>query len=366
MKIAIAIGQLNRKAGPSVNGMRLARALLERDWDVRIVHRTPRAQLEQELVEEFRDQLLALPCVHPLDPRYGLTFAHHMRALHPDVVHLNLQVHALVLAPIARLYGSRVVYTMRNLVEYNARWIQRGLKLFCPRFIDRFVGVSQAIADNAKQHRLTNAPTCVVYNGVESVYPEQAASWRLRTREKLGIGPEENVIVTCGRLAPDKQQIHLLEAAALLKNRRFRFVVVGDGEMREQMEEFCRDHSLQNVIFTGWQSDVNRFLSAADIFAFHSMPNSEGLPTVVTEAAMLGLPLVLADIKCLREVYTDGEQSLFATPADPQAFAAALEQVLTSLPLRERLGAEARKIAREEFSVEAMVEKYLDLYEQLV
>ena len=143
-------------------------------------------------------------------------------------------------------------------------------------------------------------------------------------------------------------------------------VVVGDGEMRSEMEQFCADHDLLGVHFAGWQTDVTAYLAAMDIFAFHSMPHSEGLPTVVTEAAMMGLPLVLADIACLREVYTHERQALFATPAAPEEFAEQLTRVLESASLRETLSREARAVAGGLFTIDAMTDRYLALYEEIL
>lgn len=366
LKAAIAIGQLNQKAGPSVNGVRLVRALLERGCDARLVHCTPAGGADERLAAELSDYLVALPHVHPLDPRWGLSFARHMRRIRPDVVQVNSQTQALVLAPIARLLGAATVYTMRNLLEYNAGWIQRGLKFVAPRFIDRFVGVSEAIADNIRTHSLSPRDPVVIYNGVEPPSRDALAEKRARVRRNLGVADGELLIGTCGRLSPDKEQIHLLEAAAMLKDRAFRMVVVGDGEMRSQMEAFCERENLGHVHFVGWQTDVNAYLAAMDVFAFHSMPHSEGLPTVVTEAAMMGLPLILADIACLREVYADEQQALFATPAAPEQFAEQLARVLDSPSLRETLSREARAVATEHFTIDAMADRYVALYQEII
>jgi len=362
MRVAIVIGELNSRSGPSVNGARLARALTASGQEVALVHCTPPSAMAEGLVQEFSDRLLALPCVHPLDPRWAGAFLRHVRRLRPQLVHLNTQTQAMVLAPLARLSGAAVVYTMRNLLEYNNAWIRHALKVVTPRFVNRMIGVSEAVTDNIRLHRLSRTEPLVIYNGVEPPEFGDRASARAEVRRELDIRDDQVVVGTCSRLSSDKAQIHLIEAAVLLKGRDFSMIVVGDGEMREPMEELCAREGLANVHFLGWRTDVPRFLAAMDVFAFHSMPEREGLPTVVTEAAMAGLPLVVADIQCLREVYTDGEDALFAGPGASDEFAAQIDRMLTSPELRGSLGARASEIARGKFSIETMTESYLDLF----
>lgn len=365
MRVFVVIGQLNHRCGPSVNGVRLARHLIASGWDVRLVHCTPPVDADSDLEQEFGDRLLGLPYVHPLDPRWALAFSSHTCRLKPEVVHLNTPTQALVLAPPARLAGTLVIYTMGNLLEYNAKWLQRGLRFIAPRCIRQIVGVSHAVTEDATRHRLSRVRPITIYNGVEAPDADERARERIATRTALGVSDDEIVVGTCGRLSPDKEQIHLLKATALLRDHDFRLLIVGDGQMREPMEAFCTSEELTNVHFAGWQTDVTRFLAAMDVFAFHSMPFAEGLPTVVTEAAMMGLPLVLADLPCLREVYADEEQALFAAPGEPAEFAAQIERMLTSPALRARLGAAAREVAHEQFSIPAMAEHYARLYRSL-
>ena len=366
MRIAIAVGQLNRKAGPSVNGIRLARALRERRHDVWVVHRTAPEAVDAGWADEFRDCLLSLPFLHPCDPRYSLAFLRQIRDARPDVVHFNLQTDALILSPVARLLGVRTLYTMRNLLEYNAGWIQSGLKVIGPLSIDRFAAVSGAVADNIVEHRLCRVPPAIIYNGVEDNDRRRLDETRSRIRQELGVRNGDLLVGTCGRLSPDKEQIHLLEALSLLGSRSPHMVIVGDGEMRPQLEHYCREQGLNKVKLVGWQTDVSAFLSAVDVFAFHSMPDSEGLPTVVTEAAMMGLPLLLADIKCLREVYVDGRHALFAKPACASEFADQLLRLLEDSSLRTSIGSAAYEVAHAEFSIDTMADRYLALYEETV
>lgn len=365
---AVVIGELAPRCGPSVNAVRLVRVLAGAGLKMWLFHQTAPGLASQSLCQELREALVALRPTHPLHPGLPYAFARHLACIRPDIVHFNLPTHLLTLAAVAKMAGTATVCTFRNVVEYNARWIGTALRFWGRRFVDRFVAVSQSVADSLAENNVARGPVRVIHNGVEVPTETQLSQWRYETRTRIGIAPEDLVIGTVGRLVPDKRQEVLLEALVGLRAAASRsyFLVVGDGPARPRLEEFCRQHDLNNVIWMGWQEEVYRFLAAMDVFVFHSMPLSEGLPTVVVEAAAAGLPLVLAKIKCLTDVFRDGEEALFAAPGDPDAFACQLAALHDEPGLRKTLGEASRARAVADFSLEATVRNYISLYRELV
>lgn len=370
LRIAITFGALNHRCGPSVASIRLTRALREQGLGVSLLHRTPVETAEESLLDEFPDILLPIPPWHPFHPAVSLSFARHVRRHRFDTVLFNaVRTYSVVLAPWAKWLGASTVYWMGNVLEYSSGWLQRLTKYTGPRYIDRFVAVSHAVADNIRQHNLAGSDeVTVIYRGVESVAVAQQQSWRSELRQELGLTRDETVFVTCGRLASDKRQIHLLEACNKLKEAgyRFRMLVVGDGSARADLEEYCKRTGLnENVIFVGWQPEVYPYLATGDVFLFHSTARAEGLPQVVTEAAMNGLPLILADIPCLREVYGPDDAALFAGVGNPAEFAAHMQLCLRNSEIRAAMGRKAKAKAEKDFSVGVMMQRYLDVVREL-
>jgi len=164
------------------------------------------------------------------------------------------------------------------------------------------------------------------------------------------------VVGNVARLAPQKDHATLLEAARLLGD--VRFVIVGDGELREELER--RADGLP-VELTGARDDVPELLASFDVFAFPSL--FEGLCLAVIEAQAAGVPVVATPVGGIRETVVDGETGLLVPTRDPAALAAAIRRLLDEPDLARRLAAEARRRVRERYSEQRMVELTLGLYE---
>jgi glycosyltransferase involved in cell wall biosynthesis len=165
------------------------------------------------------------------------------------------------------------------------------------------------------------------------------------------------IVGNVARLAPQKDHATLLEAARHLPEG-VRVVIVGDGELREELER--RADGLP-VELTGARDDVPELLASFDVFAFPSL--FEGLCLAVIEAQAAGVPVVATPVGGIRETVLDGETGLLVPPRDPAALAAAIRRLLDDRDLARRLADEARRRVRERYSEQRMVELTLGLYE---
>jgi glycosyltransferase involved in cell wall biosynthesis len=164
------------------------------------------------------------------------------------------------------------------------------------------------------------------------------------------------VVGNVARLAPQKDHGTVIEAARLLGD--VRFVIVGDGELRDELER--RAVGLP-VEFTGARHDVPELLASFDVFAFPSL--FEGLCLAVIEAQAAGVPVVATPVGGIRETVIDGETGLLVPTRDPRALADAIVRLIQEPDLARRLADEARRRVRAGYSEERMVELTLGLYE---
>ena len=102
-----------------------------------------------------------------------------------------------------------------------------------------------------------------------------------------------------------------------------------------------------DVIFTGWRDDVRDLLALMDVFVLASW--REGMPRSAIEAAAMGKPLVLTDIRGCREVVRPGVEGLLVPPRSPAALSDAIILLLRDRALRQRMGEAARRRAVERF-----------------
>jgi glycosyltransferase involved in cell wall biosynthesis len=175
----------------------------------------------------------------------------------------------------------------------------------------------------------------------------------------------DKVLVSVGRLAPEKNFNTLLQAAALVieQDPRVRLVLIGDGDEREALEDLAAELEISDrVEFTGKVpfDDVARYLKAADLFCFASVTETQGV--VTTEAMAAGLPIVAVDATGTSDVVTHGQEGLL-TENNHEALAQSIARVLNDDALRQRLKDGASKKI-ELFDMKELAQKLVDVYEQ--
>jgi glycosyltransferase involved in cell wall biosynthesis len=253
-----------------------------------------------------------------------------LRDLRPRVVHVtDVWPQALVAARLARVPRLLVTHHTPELPRRDnlagRAWQRLG-------WATRPEVIYTSEADRERDGR---KPSHVVPLGIDL---DRFAAARPALRKD---GP---IVGNVARLAPQKDHATLLEAARLLPEG-VRVVVVGDGELREELER--RADGLP-VELTGARDDVPELLASFDVFAFPSL--FEGLCLAVIEAQAAGVPVVATPVGGIRETVVDGETGLLVPPRDPAALA-------------RRLADEARRRVRERYSEQRMVELTLGLYE---
>ena len=187
---------------------------------------------------------------------------------------------------------------------------------------------------------------------VERFTPERSGSEAARKlRAELGIGEDELVVGTVGRMVREKGFLELFRAARIVRERvplaRFLVIGAGDEAKADSVAPAEIDAAAEDVVFAGWRDDVAELMAVMDVFTLPSW--REGMPRSAIEAAASGLPLVLTDIRGCREVVDDGVEGVLVPVRDAGALADALVRVLDDAGLRRRMGAAARRRAEKEF-----------------
>jgi len=230
------------------------------------------------------------------------------------------------------------------------------------RLADRFVAVSTLDA-----HRMETlegvAPGKIVT--IPNSYIPRPPSSVSDLRAEFGMGTEP-LIVTVALLRPQKALDVLLDAFALVLESlpSTRLVIAGDGPCRADLERRAAELGLAGgVHFLGLRTDIDALLASADVAALSS--DFEGTPLVAFECMANGTPLVATAVGGMPDVIESGQTGLLVPPRDPRALADGLINLLTDPGRRERMAAAATE-RLSAFTLEAAVERYAALYEQLV
>ena len=178
---------------------------------------------------------------------------------------------------------------------------------------------------------------------------------------------DETVLISVGRLAPEKNWDTLLRAFAKIheEHPKARLVLIGDGTGRPSLEELAAELGISDrVTFTGAVpfQEIPRYLKAADAFAFASVTETQGLVTI--EAMAAGLPVVAVDGPGTRDIVESGKQG-FLVENDPVALAKGINKLLSDPQRIKRLSNAALKKAKT-FDVHQLGKQMLGVYEQAI
>jgi glycosyltransferase involved in cell wall biosynthesis len=314
--------------------------------------------------------------VHPIDPARDALAVTRLASLLRDVdlVHTHSSKAGIVGRAAARLAGvPGIVHTvhgwsfndvqpvaMRRLYIEAERAAARVTdRIVCVARFDRDRGLSSGIG-HPSQYR-------IVRSGIDPtlyVAPEGAGE---RVRKALGAGPQDVVVGSIANFKPQKGPLDFVEAArqACLRNRRLRFFIAGDGELRPAVERAIADAGLGDVVhLLGWRDDVPELLAAMDIFLLTSL--FEGLPRVVLQAMAASVPVVATDTGGVAEVVLDGETGRLVPRGDPAAAAGAIEALAGDAETRRRFADSARSLLGGEFDSRRMVRDLEDIYDEVL
>jgi glycosyltransferase involved in cell wall biosynthesis len=205
-----------------------------------------------------------------------------------------------------------------------------------------------------------------IYNGIDlgRFTPGQAPT---ALRASLGLPPAVPVVGSVGRFVAYKGYHHLLEAAAMVREKLpdVHWVLVGDGELRGELEARSRRLGLERTVrFTGWQERVAGYLALFDLFVLPSL--GEHFGRVLLEAMAVEKAVVATDAGGVPEIVLDGETGILVPPADPAAMAAAVLSLIQDRPRARRLGEAGRRRVASHFSLARHVEGVQTLYRSLI
>lgn len=228
----------------------------------------------------------------------------------------------------------------------------RRLQTLACRAAHRMVANSRAAASQLMAQGVPAAHIDVIPNGIElSMFPVRHHR------------PRPRKVAVVARLWQEKR-IDVLIAAAprvLARYPDVEFQIVGDGPCRDQLIAQARDTGvLPHIEFIGHRDDVPAILAGSDLFVLPS--ESEASPNVIFEAMAAGLPVVASRVGGIPELVADGVTGLLVPPADPNALAAALLDLLDQPGRAMAFGKAARARIEQQYSFERMVAQFESLY----
>ena len=297
------------------------------------------------------------------------------RKLRPAIVHtrnlsaLESQVVAALVGVRGRVHGEhgRDIYDL-----HGKNWKYNLLRKLVRPFVSHYIAVSKDL-----QIWLTDT-IGVNYNRVSQIY-NGVDNNRFRPGQtpSTSFGPpgffsaDSIIIGSVGRMAPVKDYpnlvsafLRLLELAPTFRER-MRLLIIGDGETRATCMQLLEQHGAAHLAWLpGERDDIPALMSAVDIFVLPSL--GEGISNTILEAMATGLPVIATNVGGNQELVHEGKTGFLVLPSDPDGIANAVLHYVHNPAHRQEHGQAARDIIDRQFSMDAMMQGYLSVYDRVL
>ncbi len=311
----------------------------------------------------------------PLAPRTeidltaGWRLSRLIKQLQPDVLHAH-DPHSIAMASLGLSLGASSkggpiapALIASRRVDFHLK--SNSFSRWKHQQVDCFIAASDAIRQMLIADGIAPERTTTVHEGVDLAHVQAAPP--VNVHEAFWLPHGAPVVGNVAALVPHKGQRHLIEAARLVVREMpdARFVILGEGELREHLERQVRDYHLEkHVLLPGFRTDVLGCIKGFDLFAMSSV--TEGLGTSLLDAMACARPIVATRAGGIPEIVEEGVAGVLVPPRDHAGMAREIVRLLKDEPLRRRLGEAGLARVSARFTVERMVEETALVYERVV
>ncbi len=352
----------NERRGAELFAVDLVRALRSEGFEQRVAV----LRATEGIVASFDAPTHALGGGRP--GRFGIARARSLRRLvrgwSPQVV----QAHGgeALKYSIPGALGSGVPVVYRRIGSAHP-WVtdaaRRHVYGWLIRRADLVIGVSEVVrSETVEIYGVRLDRTLVVPNGVD---PDRVRASRSRdaVRASLGVELDAPILLAVGALTWEKDPLALLDVAERVLDvvPGASLVLAGNGPLRSRVGSAMRSgRHAERIRLLGPRDDVGNLLAASDVLVLSS--RTEGMPAVLIEAGIAGLPVASYDVGGVAEVVQDGVTGLLAPPGDRAALADGLLRLVTDPALRATMGRAATEQIHGRFDIATIARRYAEVY----
>jgi len=298
-----------------------------------------------------------------------------VKKLKPDILHSALWSANIIARLIAWMYTIPLISDLHSDCRHHG-WLRNSIDNLSLRVPRHFVAVSRSVTDSFlekfKHHKKLPDKTRIIHNGIQADKLVRKAQQNLLPAKDLGLGENDFVIGSVGRLHPIKRYDILIKAfAKFCKQTRFvggktpKLCLVGDGSERQSLEELAHVLGVgRQVKFMGAQTEVYRYYPLFDCFALSSQ--SEGLSIALLEALSFGLPIVTTSEKKTHDVITNGVNGFVVLVNNEKGLVDAFNELYTNENVVRSMSKENIKLVASKFQMSHVFEQYASLYKKVL
>lgn len=320
------------------------------------------------------DRVIVLRMAHDIEPSSDIkverTLRRIIKQLKPDIVY----AHSSKAGAFARIddlgLNNKVIYNPHGWafnMQQSAKkkemykWVEKISAHFC----DKIVCISDAERESALREKICKPSKLqVIYNGIDLEEIEKAASM---SRVQLGIPEDAFVVGMVGRLSKQKAPDTFVKAAKLIKEKipNAFFLMVGDGELRGQVENLIHQYDLgSSFLITGWVDNPTAYMKIMDVGILLS--RWEGFGLVLPEYMACGVPIVATNVDAIPNIVKDGVNGMLVGKDDYSKAADAVDRLFEQPNLTSSLVKDANNIVKTKFDGKRVAQNTELLYKELI
>lgn len=348
--------------GISAHVYELSKAFKKMGHTVSVVTRYRSGESQNYTLEGIQIYKVSLKYMSLL---YGLQIRNFVKSLlpelKPDIIHIHgmgpLEWYNIDSVPLA--YTNHTSGYLKRIKKGGMRRMAMLKRHFSK--IDLFLAPSKELLHVPFKIR---AEKNFISNGVDANKFTHNREKRGEIRHELDIADDEIAAIVTRRLVDKNGVIYLAKATEFIKNKKLKFIIIGDGPERAAVEKEFKHHCGPRAIFLGnrTHSDIVDYYSAADFSILPSLMEATSISGL--EAMASALPLVGTEVGGIPELIQDGINGYLCLPANPEDLAEKINNLLAQ-DLGE-LGANSRKMVEENFDWQKIADATLEAYHQIL
>jgi glycosyltransferase involved in cell wall biosynthesis len=351
--------------GQEIRVLQETQLLLDRGHRVSLVCQA-KSPLEARAKSIFnlRFQLIAIPMRSPLSLRVLLTLYRYVSKNNLDVIHTHSSIDSWLGGMVGKLLGIPVIRTRHVSLPVKDFFPNHLLYSYIPQ---RILTSGNIISDIVKQVRCVDSNKVIsISAGVDLTKFNSKISGE-KIRDELKVEVDEFLVGKIGVIRGWKGHNYFLEAIPFILHEipKARFVIVGDGPGFKEIKNKVRMAGLEDkVLLLGHREDIPQIIAALDVQVLASF-EGEGTPQVIPQAFAMKTPIVATSIASIPELLGNGERGLLIEPKNPLSLAQGVLKLIRNPEIVSRLVENANSFCLKELTVEKMMDRTIDIYEEV-
>lgn len=329
---------------------------------------------DYEKFKRLADRVIVLKMAHDIQPSSDIkverTLRRIIKQLKPDIVYAHSSK-AGAFARIADLgLNNKVIYNPHGWAfnmqqsakkKEMCKWVEKISAHFC----DKIVCISDAEKESALREKICKSSKLqVIYNGIDL---EEIEKTTPMSRAQLGIPEDAFVVGMVGRLSKQKAPDTFVKSAKLIKEKipNAFFLMVGDGELRDQVESLINQYDLgSSFLITGWVDNPTAYMKIMDVGMLLS--RWEGFGLVLPEYMACGVPIVATNVDAIPNIIHDGINGILVDKDNIQLIARVIEKIVINTEFRQDVTKKELQIVAEKYDAKRVWNETNNMYQLLL